>query len=116
MREKCPVAHTDGLDGSWNPTRFDDVREMAKMTDVLSLRQVLVMPPPPDSVEMSRYEQMIAAAPITADPPIYTWTRRMLLPAFAPNALLQYERYTEELAHSLIDEFIESGRCDGAEQ
>ena len=30
--------------------------------------------------------------------------------------MLQYERYTEELAHSLIDEFIESGRCDGAEQ
>ncbi|MGB0994948.1 MAG: cytochrome P450, partial [Acidimicrobiales bacterium] len=41
---------------------------------------------------------------------------RMLLPAFAPKAVLQYERYTEELAHSLIDEFIESGRCDGAEQ
>ena len=116
MREKCPVAHTDRLGGSWNPTRFDDVREMAKMTDVLSSRQVLVMPPPPGSAEMSRYEQMIAAAPITADPPIHTWTRRMLLPAFAPKAVLQYERYTEELAHSLIDEFIESGRCDGAEQ
>ena len=54
------------------PTRFDDVREMAKMTDVLSSRQVLVMPPPPGSAEMSRYEQMIAAAPITADPPIHT--------------------------------------------
>ena len=39
----------------------------------------------------------------------------MPLPAFA-GAVLQYERYTEELAHSLIDEFIESGRCDGAEQ
>ena len=116
MREKCPVAHTDRLGGSWNPTRFDDVREMAKMTDVLSSRQVLVMPPPPGSAEMSRYEQMIAAAPITADPPIHTWTRRMLLPAFAPKAVLQYEPYTEELAHSLIDEFIESGRCDGAEQ
>ena len=68
MREECPVAHTDRLGGSWNPTRFDDVREMAKTTDVLSSRQVLVMPPPPGSAEMSRYEQMIAAAPITADP------------------------------------------------
>ena len=57
---------------------------------------------------------MIAAAPITADPPIHTWTAE-LLPAFAEK-VLQYERYTEELAHSLIDEFIESGRCDGAEQ
>ena len=68
------------------------------MTDVLSSRQVLVMPPP-GSAEMSRYEQMIAAAPITADPPIHTWTRRMLLPALEPKAVLQYERYTEELAY-----------------
>ncbi|MEO0492168.1 MAG: cytochrome P450 [Actinomycetota bacterium] len=115
MRAQCPVAHTDRLGGSWNPTKFDDVRAMAKMTDELSSRQVLVMPPPPGAAEMSRYEQQIAAAPITADPPIHTWTRRMLLPAFAPKAVTAYEGYTEELAHSLIDGFIESGRCDGAE-
>ena len=45
MRAKCPVAHTDRLGGSWNPTTFDDVREMAKMTEELSSRQPLVMPP-----------------------------------------------------------------------
>ena len=114
MRQRCPVAHTERLGGSWNPTKFDDVRAMAKMTDVLSSRQVLVMPPAPGTPEQSRYEQQIAAAPITADPPIHTWTRRMLLPAFAPKAVTQYEAYTEELAHSLIDGFIENGRCDGA--
>ncbi|MEM9203765.1 MAG: cytochrome P450 [Actinomycetota bacterium] len=116
MRSACPVAHTDRLGGSWNPTTFEDVREMAKMTDVLSSRQPLVMPPAPGAAEASRYEQMIAAAPITADPPIHTWTRRMLLPAFAPKAVRQYESYTQDLAHELIDEFIESGRCDGAVQ
>ena len=115
MRDKCPVAHTDRLGGSWNPTTFDDVREMAKMTTELSSRQMLVMPPAPGAPEMSRYEQMIVAAPISADPPIHTWTRRMLLPAFAPKAVTAFEPYTEELAHSLIDGFIESGRCDGAE-
>ncbi len=114
MRSKCPVAHTDRLGGSWNPTRFDDLREMAKMTDELSSRQPLVMPPAPNAPEMSRYEQMIAAAPITADPPIHGWTRRMLLPAFAPRAVQAHEQYTAELCHSLIDGFIESGQCDGA--
>jgi len=114
MREKCPIAHTDRLGGSWNPTRFDDIREMAKMTDEFSSRQVLVMPPAPNTPEMSRYEQMIAAAPITADPPIHTWTRRMLLPAFAPKAVTRWQDYTEELCHQLIDGFIESGQCDGA--
>ena len=38
----------------------------------------------------------------------------MLLPAFAPRAVAQYEAHTEELCHSLIDGFIESGQCDGA--
>ena len=114
MRERCPIAHTERLGGSWNPTRFDDLRAMAKMTDEFSSRQVLVMPPAPNAPEMSRYEQMIAAAPITADPPIHTWTRRMLLPAFAPKAVTQWQGYTEELCHELIDGFIEAGRCDGA--
>ncbi len=114
MREKCPIAHTDRLGGSWNPTRFDDVRAMAKLVPELSSRQVLVMPPPPGAPEMSRYEQEIAAAPITADPPIHSWTRRMLLPAFAPKKVTQYTEYTEQLCHDLIDGFIDAGQCDGA--
>ncbi len=114
MRDKCPIAHTERLGGSWNPTRFDDLRAMAKMVPELSSRQILVMPPAPNAPEMSRYEQMIAAAPITADPPIHTWTRRMLLGAFAPRAVAKYEQYTEDLCHELIDGFIEFGQCDGA--
>lgn len=114
MRDKCPIAHTDRLGGSWNPTRFDDTRALAKMVEELSSRQILVMPPAPNAPEMSRYEQMISAAPITADPPLHGWTRRMLLPAFAPRAVQHYQDYTQTLCHELIDGFIESGECDGA--
>lgn len=114
MRGTCPVAHTDRLGGSWNPTRFDDVRELAKMTEQLSNRQMLVMPPAPNAPELSRYEQQIAAAPISADAPIHTWTRRMLLPAFAPRAVAAYEEFTEALCNELIDAFIDRGECDGA--
>ncbi len=114
MRDKCPIAHTERLGGSWNPTRFDDLRAMAAMIPELSSRQVLVMPPAPNAPELSRYEQMITAAPITADPPLHGWTRRMLLPAFAPRAVTRWHDYTEELCHELIDGFIESGQCDGA--
>ncbi|MEM7093096.1 MAG: cytochrome P450 [Actinomycetota bacterium] len=114
MRGTCPIAHTERLGGSWNPTRFEDVRAMAKMTTEFSSRQVLVMPPAPNAPELSRYEQMIAAAPITADPPLHSWTRRMLLPAFAPKTVTKWAGYTEELCHELIDGFIASGECDGA--
>ena len=114
MREKCPVAHTDRLGGSWNPTRFDDLRALAKMIPELSSRQVLVMPPAPNAPEMSRYEQMIAAAPITADPPIHTWTRRMLLPAFAPRAVEAHREFTERpvpLAHRRLHRGRRMRRC-----
>ncbi len=114
MRSRCPIAHTERLGGSWNPTRFEDLRQMAKMVPELSSRQVLVMPPAPGTPEMTRYEQQIGAAPITADPPIHTWTRRMLLPMFAPRAVLRWSDYTEKLSHQLIDGFIDRGRCDGA--
>jgi cytochrome P450 len=114
MREKCPIAHTERLGGSWNPTRFDDIRAMASMVPELSSRQMLVMPPAPNAPELSRYEQMIVAAPISADPPLHGWTRRMLLPTFAPKAVTKWQDYTEELCHELIDGFIESGQCDGA--
>ena len=67
LRAECPIAHTERHGGSWLPTRFDDVRAMAKMVPELSSRQVLVMPPPPGMPELSNYEQQIAAAPITAD-------------------------------------------------
>lgn len=114
MREKCPIAHTERLAGSWNPTRFDDIRALAKLVPELSSRAPLVMPPPPDFPEQTLYEQQIAAAPITADPPIHTWTRRMILPAFSPKTVNRYIDYTEELAHSLIDGFIADGECDAA--
>lgn len=114
MRERCPIAHTERLKGSWNPTRFDDVRALAKMVPELSSRAPLVMPPPPDFPEQSLYEQQIAAAPITADPPIHTWTRRLILPALSPKTVGRYAAYTEELAHTLIDGFIDKGECDAA--
>lgn len=116
MRNTCPVAHTERLGGSWNPTKFDDVRALAQMVPELSSRQILVMPPAPDAPELSRYEQQIGAAPITADPPIHSWTRRMLLPAFAPRAVMQYQEYTESLCHRLIDDFIAEGTADAAVQ
>ena len=49
MRSKCPIAHTERLGGSWNPTKFDDMRELAKMVPELSSRQPLVMPPAPNA-------------------------------------------------------------------
>lgn len=113
LREQCPIAHSDRWGGSWLPTRYDDVVEMARMVPALSSSDPLVVSRPPDMPVDVEFEG-IAAPPITADPPEHTASRRLILPAFSPKATENHEPYTRDLCHRLIDEFIDSGRTDGA--
>lgn len=113
LRARCPVAHSDRWGGSFMPTRYDDVRDMAKMVPELSSRDPLVTTPEPETVEelLPRLlEDPVFvkfggnAAPITEDPPTHGWTRRLLLPHFTQSAVEEHRPYTESLAHRLLDE------------
>jgi cytochrome P450 len=61
---------------------------------------------------MSTYN--VGAPPITSDPPVHTWARRLLLPPFSIRSISKWEPETRELCRSLIDGFIDAGRADGA--
>jgi cytochrome P450 len=110
---QCPIAHTDRWGGSWLPTRYEDVQALAKMVPALSSKAPTVVDLPPEfrDTESTSYN---AAAPISADPPEQTWTRKALLPFFTPKAIAPQRTYTETLCHELIDGFIDRGNCDGA--
>src|SRR5207237_1392634 len=61
-------------------------------------------------------EEMIAqynvgAPPITSDPPIHTWARKLLLPPFSVTSIAKWEPETRELCASLIDGFIDKARA-----
>ena len=121
LRGRCPIAHTERWGGSFLPTRYADVQAMAKMVTELSSNDPLVTSPPPEVIEdilsdpnFEKYGSN--AAPISEDPPIHGWTRRLLLPHFSPKAVEAHREYTQELADRLIDEFIDSGKADGAGQ
>ena len=121
LRGRCPIAHTERWGGSFLPTRYDDVQAMAKMVPELSSSDVLVTSPPPELLEELLEDPIFQqygtnAAPISEDPPIHGWTRRLLLPHFAPKAVESHRQYTEDLANHLIDGFIDAGHVDGAEQ
>lgn len=111
LRERCPIAHTDRWDGSWLPTKYADIQALAKMVPELSSRDPLVTRPP--ELDGAANPQ-VNAPPISADPPLSEWTRRLILPTFAPKAVEAYRPYTEALCHELIDSFIERGTCDAA--
>jgi cytochrome P450 len=116
LRQRCPIAHTERWGGSWLPTRYDDVAEMARLVPALSNQLPIVVPPvpfiDPDTGEVLRTRPHIP--PISSDPPFHGPARRLILPAFAPSAVAAHEEYTRELAHRLIDGFADRGRCDGA--
>ena len=113
LRDTCPIAHSDRWNGSWLPTRYEDVRAMAKMVPALSSRQPTVVNLP-EALTETPHEGYAAAAPISADPPLQTWTRRILLPHFTPAAIQPQREHTEGLCANLIDGFLDAGRCDGA--
>jgi len=119
IRGKCPVAHTERWGGSFMPTRYEDLFNIARDIQHFSSRNVLVadVAPPPDGAEpgvegITPYN--VGAPPITSDPPVHTWARKLLLPLFSANAVAKWEPETRALCASLIDGFIENGRADGA--
>jgi len=98
LRRTCPVAHSDRYGGVWLPTRHDDVRAIAYDTEHFTSRNVIVnegrpIAPAPRGV----------APPISSDPPFHQGARRLLLPAFAPQAIDALEASTREYCQSLVD-------------
>ncbi|MGB5755792.1 MAG: cytochrome P450 [Acidimicrobiales bacterium] len=119
LRQQCPIAHTGRWGGSWMPTRHADLQALAKIVPQLSSTDPLVVSMPDDVVDPTAQEEQepgMGAPPISADPPLSEWTRRIILPTFAPKAVESYRDYTEQLCHQLIDGFIDEGACDAAEQ
>ncbi|MET0158134.1 MAG: cytochrome P450 [Acidimicrobiales bacterium] len=98
LRATCPVAHSDRYGGVWLPTRHDDVSAIAYDTDHFTSQSVVVtegrpMIPAPQGV----------APPISSDPPFHHEARRLLLPAFSPNAVKKLEPFTRAYCTSLLD-------------
>jgi cytochrome P450 len=116
LRERCPIAHTQRWGGSWLPTRYEDVAAMARLVPELSSRFPLVVPPAIDLGPGDALAYQAGIPPISSDPPEHGPARRLILPAFAPPAVAAHEPFTRQLAHRLVDGFVEQGRCDGAAQ
>ena len=106
----CPVAHSDRWGGSWLPTRYEDVRAVAKDVEHFSSTEVSVTAVPPNT------DVGVKAPPITSDPPEHQWARRLILPAFAPGRVDRYEPYTRELCRELLDGFAHRGNVDAASE
>jgi cytochrome P450 len=99
LRERCPIAHSDRYGGAWLPTRHEDVAAIAYDTDRFSSRSIIVSNfRPPREIAPAG-----GSPPISSDPPFHHGARRLLLPAFAPQAIARLEAGARAYCESLLD-------------
>lgn len=110
QREQCPIAFTERRQRTWLPVRYEDVAAIAHDVERFSSRDIAVVSPFGDMVG----DDFFTAPPITSDPPVHTWARRLLLPAFGPSAIDRMTPITHELSVSLIKEHFADGTGDAA--
>ncbi len=112
LRQTCPVAHTDRRGSTWLPTTYKDVVALAHDIEHFSSLDIVVIPftgEEPDEPVLP-----YGVPPISVDPPMHTWTRRLLLPWFSHRNVESYEAMTRDLCNRLIDGFLADGRADAA--
>jgi cytochrome P450 len=112
LRGTCPIAHTERRGSTWLTTGYDDVVELAHDIEHFSSQKISVIPleGEPPAVPVLAY----GLPPISADPPLHTWTRRLLLPWFSHRRVEGYEPMTRELCAGLVDGFVGDGEADAA--
>ena len=116
LRGTCPIAHTDRRKSSWLPTRYDDVTAIAHDIEHFSSLKVAVIPGDEDE-DPANFEGPnleYGLPPISSDPPLHTWTRRLLLPWFSHTRVDTYVPLTRDLCRSLLDGFADAGHADAA--
>jgi cytochrome P450 len=111
LRARCPVARTERRGTTWLPVDYGDVRALAQDIDRFSSRDV--------GVVTARHAdggpaKLLTAPPITSDPPMHTWARRLLLTRFGPTAIAAMTPITQRIADELIDDFQDAGATDAA--
>lgn len=119
LRTRCPIAHSDRWGGSWLPTRYEDVTAIARDIEMFPSGNGIAVVPPPSGLGPGAANSQPAllpygVPPISSDPPLHTWTRRLILPWMSPQKTLSYEAMTRDLCNRLIDSFIETGSADAA--
>ncbi len=116
LRQTCPIAHTDRRKSSWLPTRYEDVTAIAHDIEHFSSLKVAVIPgdedEDPENFEGPNLEYGLP--PISSDPPLHTWTRRLLLPWFSHKRVDSYVPLTRDLCRRLVDGFADTGHADAA--
>jgi hypothetical protein len=98
------------------PLRYDDVTAIAHDIEHFSSLKVAVIPGDEDEdpADFEGPNLEYGLPPISADPPLHTWTRRLLLPWFSHTRVEGYIPLTRALCRGLLDGFADNDHADAA--
>jgi cytochrome P450 len=101
LREHCPVASLDGLEGTHVLSRYEDVKFALRHPEIFSSDVV--------AVDIGQDRPLI---PLQIDPPEHAKYRRLMDPQLGPREIAPLEADTRKLVNEIIDGFAERGTCD----
>lgn len=101
LRSECPVAHADRYGGYWLISRYDDVREAARNTDVFSSRGGIVIP---------SVDNPLPFLPIELDPPEHSQFRKPLQGWFSMSRLMALQDDIRGMVVERLDSIVDL-RC-----
>lgn len=103
LRARCPVAWTEAHEGFWVLTDYASVYEATRDHETFRSNPAVTIPSFPKPRPLVPQE--------TDSPEAQKW-RRILYQDFSPEAAARMEPQIYDVAHEMIDGFIESGTCD----
>lgn len=104
----CPIGHSDHYGGFWAIYGYQAVYDATHDSELFSSRHA----PPEIDKGVPSSGTPLALLPIDFDGPIVQEQRRIVLSYFSPGTAAREEPRLREIAHELVDEFIERGHCD----
>lgn len=102
---KCPLGHSDQLGGFYFPTSYDGVKRVFSDFRTFSSAEGSGLP-----------DQLVRLLPVDLDPPQHTRWRRVLNRFFTQEAADADRVRVQNVADTLIDDFIERGSADAVNE
>ena len=103
MRAHHPVARSEKYGGFWIVSTYEDVLHVAQDWQTFSSAHGVTVPFAPTPMP---------ALPEMVDPPLHREYKRLINYWFRPQVVLKEEQSTRSLVTRLLDDVIETGRCD----
>lgn len=113
-RKEAPVFYSSEL-RMWILTKYQDVRYVYEHPEIFSSSAVLASRSGiPDVVakEFGGWTPHMDKQVVMSDPPLHTRLKRLMMKAFTPARVAQFEPWIHQIANCLIDAFHDDGSAD----